>query len=217
MEISFKRSNFAGVGIGLLSMCLGSAVNALALGGQSVTGELISPVTGSINYFDPTRGFVPPGFGNSSSATATISEGMIEFGFLQGGGTIEVPGINSWVVDFKGDLINVRSIISPSWLTFGLAGVEIRLTSVAFAGLTLSELSDTFGNGGFASSLSGNTISMVVGPACAVTTSCVWPALQEAQFRLAGDSPGIVPEPGVLALLLAGIAGAGGFSRRRLA
>src|SRR5215213_9781498 len=93
-----------------------SPAHALLLG-TSVTGSLTFGA-GSTNFFNPANGFVPPGFGNSSPGTntVTIAEPLVEFGFEDGanrdtanftdntltnGDLVKGSGASSWTMTFS--------------------------------------------------------------------------------------------------------------------
>jgi hypothetical protein len=103
------------VGIVALAVLTVSTAGRAELLGSSVTGALYgtsSPgeYNTSFNYFDPANGFVPPGYGNSTSTTATIPT---EFAFLVGGGTVANPGGDSNTATFSDSTLVVSVLAHP--------------------------------------------------------------------------------------------------------
>jgi hypothetical protein len=164
--------------------------------GSSVTGGLFDPVSPGVfsteNLFDPVNGFVPPGFGNSTSTTATIPT---EFGFLNGGGTVANPGIDSVTASFSDSTLVISQVINFQ----PLSGFRLVFTDPAFTNLLVSETSDSFGMGGLSESLAGDTLTLTVAPNCIIGVGCTgWPASQTADFSF--SSSAAIPEPGSLVL-----------------
>ena len=153
------------------------------LSGATVFGHLTYPVTEGIyfegNLFDPLYSLIPPGYGNSNGPTINLSAiGYGNFAWLQGGGTIENPGTDSWYAEFSGSQLSVtfRNPNFPGALT----GARLRFQSDAFVGLILAQVGgDDFlksGNGSMAATLVGDTITLEVGPQCTQSAPCSWPA-----------------------------------------
>ena len=151
-----------------------------------------------INYFDPAKGFVPAGFGNSAPHgpnNVVVSASTVEFGFSD--------GVNSDTVDLTGNTITLSDVAIPNF--GGTAAYAITLTDSAFAGLTLAKVSDSF-PGGVTASLSGSTVTINY---AGTTGTGSWSSLWTIQTTA-------VPEPSPL--ILAGVAGlfvAGARFRRR--
>ena len=203
--MSSKR--FAGF---LAAAALWPLAAGASLIGSSVTGQLFSPVTNTtMNLFDPVNGFVPAGYGNSSGTTVSITDPGVEFAFLQGGGTVASPGVDSITADFTGSTLKLSEQIAPSFVN-GVAGWQVEFTNSAFSGLTLTKLSDNFAQGGFTGSLSGDVLTLTVGAAC--TGPCSWLDSQQAQFSLASAS---APEPSPLWLLIMALSGFGFHTRQQ--
>jgi uncharacterized membrane protein len=100
------------------------------------------------NYFDPGYGFVPTsGYLNSFSPTVTISDSAVEFGYDDGASRISA--------DFSGTHLTISDLIEIAGPTNSF---QLLFTDSAFAGLSISNLSDTFPVGSY--SLAGDTITL---------------------------------------------------------
>jgi hypothetical protein len=152
------------------------------LAGASVFGELVypigypPPVYSATNLFDPANGMVPAGYSNSSSPTIVLSgAGVGSFAWLQGGGTIENPGIDSWLAEFDGTRLTVTFVNNYSQLS----GSRLTFVSDAFVGRSLTRVGeDDFlraGNGPMTATLVGNTLILDVAPQCTAGGGCPWP------------------------------------------
>lgn len=127
---------------------IGSALSVTcwaSLVGTSVTGNMN---IGGTNYFDPAQGYVPAGYGNSSpgTTTVTIATPLVEFGFQD--------GANLDTADFTDSTLTLTDVSNSASI-----GITYSFTDSAFAGLTLTEISDTF-PGGVGASLVGDTITL---------------------------------------------------------
>jgi len=129
------------------------------------------------NYFDPALGYVPAGFGNSAGPTVVLSSsGAGNFAWLQGGGTVEDPGIDSWLAEFNGSVLTVtfRNLNYPEW--HYISGSTLTFKSSVFVGLSIIRVdADDFlksNNGAMSATLVGDTITLSVAPQCG---SCNWP------------------------------------------
>lgn len=163
--------------------------------GASVNGSMQFAGAG-VNYFDPANGFVPAGFSNTAPGTnvVTIAEPAIEFGFDDDS--------NRNTANFTGSTLTLTDQASPGINT----SVTYRFSSAVFVGLSLSELSDTFENGGATGTLVGDTITIV-------TPQFVSGGTFTAVYSLTAAAP----EPGTLAQLALGIFAGGIILRQRKA
>jgi hypothetical protein len=151
--------------------------------GSPVTGTLITPVNNTAtNYFDPANGDVPPGYGNSAATTVIIESPAVEFGFLQGGGTVAAPGIDSITVNFTGTTLTLVEHINKTQLT-AVDGFQVVFGDPAFADLFVTKTSDSFAQGGVSASLVDGLLTLTVGGS-ACQSICAWPAAQTAKFLL---------------------------------
>lgn len=150
--------------------------------GASVTGDLRYPVGGGAyneqNLFDPANFGVPPGYGNSASPTIVLSgTGQGNFAWLQGGGTIEEPGIDSWFAEFAG--AQLRVVFRKPNYPGSLSGARLQFRSDAFAGMTIQQVGvDAFlsaGNGPMTATVNGDTITLTVAEQCVAGSGCLWP------------------------------------------
>lgn len=138
----------------------------------------------TINAFDPANGFVYPGYGNSESTSVTISDDIVEFQ--------SAASLNGYLVDFTGDTLTYS--FSPFF--FAPAPYTMTFTNAAFVGLILTEISDTFPNGGITASLDGDTITLTYAGMNLIAAS--------ASYSIQGVS---VPEPSSLVLAGFGVVG----------
>jgi hypothetical protein len=148
-----------------------------------------------VNFFDPTNGFVPSGFSNSSpnTNTVTVAEPAIEFGYsdLANLDTINITGSQIILTDTSGA---------------GSSQVTYVLTDIAFTGLT--PVSSNF-PGVVSFTLSGDTITFG-SPTIPQRT----PGIYQAVFDVTSNVTA-VPEPSTWAMMLLGFAGIGFATYRR--
>jgi hypothetical protein len=188
--------------------------------GTSVTGALfptgytdgVYETSSNWNLFDPANGSVPPGYGNSSSTTVTIGS-EIEFAYVYyQAGTVAVPDVDSVIADFTGSTLTIQAIQNYGG---GITGGQAVFTDPGFAGLTVGKTLDTFANGGFSTSLVGDTLTLSYGPDCVLGSGCTnWGHSMTAAWSFSGS--GAVPESSTWAMMALGFAGLGyvGFRRR---
>jgi len=158
---------------------------------QNITGTLNFGALGGTNYFDPTNGGVPAGYGNTGSATVAIGSG-VEFGYQD--------GANLDTANFTGTSLTITdqtfSSASPFFMTF-TSNVAGFFNNAAFS-------SNGFG-GSF--SVSGNTLTF---SAPTVGT----PQTRTSVITFAGAT-GAVPEPATWAMMVLGFGAVGASLRRR--
>jgi hypothetical protein len=133
----------------LLAGGLVSGVAQGSLTGSNVTGSIFFN-GGSTNFFNSANNFVPAtGFLNSGGATTvTISTTVPEFGYQDTANAIRADFGSSTL------LINDTAVTAG-----GLVATQFQFTDPAFAGLAVTESSDTF-PGGMSVSLVGSTITI---------------------------------------------------------
>ena len=171
--------------IGLCFLAIVASPARADLSGASVFGRLDYPVGPPsdpptyhpVNLYDPLWGGVPPGFSNSTGPTIILSaEGAGTYAWLQGGGTVDNPGIDSWFAGFDGTTLTTAFVNSYPG---GLSGSRQTFVSDAFVGKTLTRIGDDdflrSGNGPMTATLVGNTLTLVVAPQCTASAPCGWP------------------------------------------
>jgi hypothetical protein len=200
----------------LSAICIaGTHLHAAPILGSQVTGELVFGVDAR-NWFDKANGNVPSGFLNSSGATTVaISGSAVEFSHRDG---INAATAQNWnTADFTGNQLIITDIIQGR-----SKNLQMIFTDEAFVGATLTELSDSFPNGGVTAILDGSTIKLTWA-GTSVTTFTTFKAV----FDLAPGSaqPNVpppanavahAPEPASIVLVGSALLGAIVFSRRRV-
>lgn len=164
--------------------------------GQSVFGVL-NFGTSATNLFNPANIGLSQGALNELSNPVIVTDGALEFSHVDNG----VIGI---FLNLRDDSMTISTDAVSGFVAPPLS---ISLTSAGFVGLTLTETSDNYADGGVNALLSGNTLTMNW---AGTSTS----GFYRADFDLTGAST-TVPEPGAWAVLLLGLAGLGHASRKR--
>jgi hypothetical protein len=190
---------FAGALRLLAALCLMLGLSSPAgagLIGQSVFGVL-NFGTNTTNLFNPANIGLSQGALNELSNPVTITDGALEFSHVDNG----VIGI---FLSFRDDSMTfstdaTTSIVAPA--------MTISLTSAGFIGLTLTETSDNYADGGVNALLIGDTLTLNW---AGTSTS----AFYRSDFDLI-ESATAVQEPGALALLLLGLTVIGRTTRKR--
>ncbi len=161
--------------------------------GTHVSGSLTFS-GGSVNYFDPLRGFVPTGYGNSVSPTNVTVGSDIEFGFKDFN--------NRDSANFTATGLAVRDVCLADLHCSGSVPFQMRFTDLTFssAALLTNDLGVTF-------DFRGNTLTINYLPSPVRDDNAV------AIFSL--ETAAATPEPGTIALVGTGIVGATGAIRRR--
>lgn len=164
--------------------------------GQSVFGVL-NFGTNSTNLFNPANIGLTQGALNELSNPVVITDGVLEFAHVDNG-----------VIGIFVNLLDDRMTFSTDSRTgFVSPPMSISLSSAGFVGLTLTETSDDYADGGVNALLAGDTLTLN------------WGGTSTAGFFRAGydliQPTATVSEPGAWALLLLGLAGLGRASRKR--
>jgi hypothetical protein len=158
--------------------------SADGLTGTTVSGQF-NIGGASTNYFDPSNGFVPSGFQNDAGPTVVIN-GSPTFGFND--------SFNFDQANFTDSTLTISDLDQPS---AGALNWEMVFTDSAFAGASVSKVSDTFDNGGLSVNLVGDDL----------TVSWVGDTVRsDFDFSAAYDIA-TVPEPLSLVLLGIGLLG----------
>jgi hypothetical protein len=177
---------------GLAVLCLSISVEA-SLIGSSVTGSMLVNNMPP-NYFDPAFGFVPStGYLNSAGTTVMVSASAVEFGYSD--------SKNLDTADFGAATLTLTDVSNG-----GSVPITYKFVDPAFAGLTLSTLSNNFPTGSTAA-LAGTTLTLTT--PMFIGTSGTFSAV----FSLAAATA--VPEPAPLAMTLGTLAFGALLIRRR--
>ena len=177
--------------IACAGLLISSAANA-QLTGTQVNGTLTFN-GGGLNAFDPANGYVPAGYGNSTSANGVTIGSGTEFGFNDGA-NLDIANFTDTQL-IIGDLPSGNYIDNPLEMTFTTltpgAFAELSLVSSNFTGLTYNLVGDTITIDWTGGTVAGNQ-------------------QMQAVFNITGG----VPEPATWAMMLLGFAGMGFVMRR---
>jgi hypothetical protein len=203
-----KRTIWLSLPVGMLLVA--SSARADTLLGTSVKGTLQYSGS-SINYFDSSNGEVPAsGYGNSSGTTVTIADPLVEFGAVG-----SMFGVKE-DLDTANFTDTTLTISDKCLFDACVANNTFTMTFVdaAFSGLSVTQLSDSFGNGD-TYSLVGDKLTVTVP---GFPSSFPKGQTDSAVFNFASSSGGgQVPEPSSLAMLASGLIGLLGLSLKKLA
>ena len=177
-------------------LSLSAASSRADLLGSKVNGSLTFGGFGTTNFFDPANGFVPAGYGNSTSPNNVVIGSGIEFGFND--------SVNRDIANFSGTGLLVRDVCLAGGTCGGNNTFVMTFTDLAFTSATL--LTNSLG---ITYSFSGDTLTINY-PGNFVDSGNA-----TATFLIGTTAP--TPEPGTMALVATGILGAAGAIRRRLA
>jgi len=181
------------------ALLISGAANAAGLTGVQVDGTMTIAGSGP-NYFDPAIGSIPPGYGNSASASGVTIGSGVEFGYDD---TANLDTVN---------FSDTQLILTDLTYDSGSAPVSFSFTSLtpgAFTGLSL--VSSDFTTPLFYS-LVGDTITIGWEEAFFTEGRQTFTAV----FDVA-SSPSGVPEPGTWAMMLLGFGAMGVALRRKRA
>jgi hypothetical protein len=188
----FSKSSFVTLTGTFLAISMAAVSAQAELVGTTVTGTL-NFATLAFNCFDPTAGCIggtPAGDLNSASPTVTISATATEFGYAD--------SANSDYADFTDNTLTIGDNVLSN-----AANWVMTFTDIAFAGLDLTETSDTFTNGGASASLSGDVLTVT------------WAGTDTTDGQLTADFGVATPEPSTPIMLLTGLVAVAGLMRRR--
>jgi hypothetical protein len=128
-------------------LTVATLASADGLTGTTVTGQF--NIGGApTNYFDPSNGFVPSGFQNDAGPTVAIN-GNPTFGFND--------SFNFDQANFTDATLTISDLNAPF---AGAIYWEMVFTDSAFAGASVSSVSDTFDNGGLSFNLIGDNLTV---------------------------------------------------------
>ena len=178
-------------------MCASGAPSAWAasLLGTQVNGVMNVSSDAVTNYFDPVNGWVPAGYGNSSSPNNVVIGSGVEFGYSD--------GANTDTADFSDTQLTLMDV-SDSFFR-GSLSVAYIFTDTAFIGKTISSVSDDFPSAVIAS-IVGDVLTLNM-PAFEIT--------QSETFQATFDIAGTTPLPAALPLFMSGCGVLGLFAWRR--
>ena len=180
----------------LVALAISGVANAAGLTGVQVDGTM-NIWGGSTNFFDPGIGYVPSGYGNSTSPSGVTIGSGTEFGFAD--------GANTDTANFTDTQLFLSYVSSG-----GSAPIAFSFTSLtpgAFAGISL-----------VSSDFTVPLFYSLVGDTITVGWDEIFYTQGQQTFSAVFDiKPGVggaVPEPGTWAMMLLGF-GAMGLALRR--
>lgn len=155
--------------------------------GSSVSGQM-QVSGGTVNFFDPANGFVPAGFGNSSSPDNVVIGAETEFGYMD--------GANTDTADFTGTSLTLQDVS----VLGGSVPVTFIFTDTAFLGATITQGTDSFPSL-VTADLTGDVLTLTMPSEAGNAT---W------QDNLTINLVVVqTPEPGTLSLMLFGLGSLG--------
>jgi hypothetical protein len=199
MIFALLRSKIALLAIVGLSMTTSSAW-ANGVIGSSVTGSLTFN-GGVVNYFDPSNGFVPSSYLNTSGTTVTIASPAVEFGFQDGSNT-DSANFTSATLVVEDVVIDGGGPNVPFTMTF----TDTAFSDLTASGMTLSLVQDNFPTP-VAYSLTGDQLTINV-PGDVAAANDDFTAVFVVEDA---------PEPTIWAMFLLGLSAVGFIGRRKLA
>lgn len=159
---------------------------------MATPGEAAVLITGSlnfagqnVNYFDPSNGGVPPGFGNDSGTTVPVGPG-VEFGYRD--------SINFDTANFSSSGLVLQDISN-----FGSAQATYSFTTDAASYFADARLTSNSLGGSFL--INGDTLTYDA-------PGFITPGTYSADFTF-GENVSAVPEPSTWVMMLLGFGGLG--------
>lgn len=182
-----------------------ASIAAISFSAPSLRADLLgTKVSGSLtfnggatNYFDPSRGFVPAGFGNSVSPDNVSIGPGVEFGYHD--------IFNLDTANFSANRLVIRDVCDfagTGICLFGSSAFQMKFTDLAFTSAALQ--SNALG---VAFSFAGDALTISF-PGGGIENDNA-----TASFLI--GSAAQTPEPGTMALVGTGLLGAAGVIRRR--